>query len=263
MKISILTICRNDLEGLRRTANSVVSQSSPPDEFIVLDGSSSDGTVDFLRSNTYVTEWKSEPDAGIADAFNKVTRMASGDWIIFLNSGDILSDPDVFRDARDMLLHCDSEVGVVYGNAQLVNGDVVVGKVIGDPLALNAGNSLCHQACFIRRELQLLHPYDVRLRIGMDYDLWLRLGQCTRFSRLDRTIARFSLGGVSSSKNWAEHSLIAHHCVRWLNSDYRSRLSWRDVLHLMVDLAKLRTKKAVELIVGDRLYSMLKKVFRR
>jgi putative colanic acid biosynthesis glycosyltransferase len=263
MKISVLTICRNDLDGLRRTVISVESQSRRPDEFIVLDGSSSDGTVDFLRSSTTVTQWKSEPDAGIADAFNKVAGMANGEWVIFLNSGDVFSDPDVLQDSLNQLILCGSDVGVLYGNAQLVEGDRVVGKAIVNHLALMTGNTLCHQACFVRRELQLKHLYDPRLRIGMDYDLWLRLVGCTGFHRYDRTIASFSLGGLSTSKKWAEHSLIAHHFVRWLNLNDRSRLSWRDVLHLVTDLSRLRLKKAVEAIVGDRLYSVSKKVFRR
>lgn len=263
VSISVLTISRNNLEGLQRTIASVASQICPPEEFIVLDGASTDGTVEFLHTVTGVTSWKSEPDSGIADAFNKVVRMASGNWVIFLNSGDMFCDAYVLARVRTVLALCEVGVGVAYGNARIVDGDIMVGKVQGDPLALEGGNSLCHQACFIRRELQLLYSYDVRLRIGMDYDLWLRLRKCTRFQPLGLDIALYALGGVSTTRSWAEHSVVAHHFVRWLNSAPGSRLGLREVARLLAEVLKLRTKKGFEFIVGDQLYSLLKKVLRR
>jgi len=263
VSISVLTICRNNLEGLQRTIASVASQICPPEEFIVLDGASTDGTVEFLHTVTTVTSWMSEPDSGIADAFNKVVRMASRDWIIYLNSGDMFCDADVLERVRTALALCDVDAGVAYGNARIVDGDTVVGVAKGDPLGLEGGNSLCHQACFIRRELQLLHPYDVRLRIGMDYDLWLRLSKCTRFQPLGLDIALYALGGVSTTRSWAEHSVVAHHFVRWLNSAPGSRLGLQEVVRLFADVLKLRTKKGFESLVGDQWYSLLKKALRR
>jgi len=261
--ISILTICRNNLQGLQQTVASVSSQTSPPDEFIVLDGASADGTVEYLATARSVTAWKSEPDEGIADAFNKVVRMASGEWVLFLNSGDRLCDADVLGRVREALARCDADVGVAYGHARIVDGETLVGKAQGDHLGLNGDNSLCHQACFIRRDLQLRHPYDVRLRIGMDYDLWFRIGRCARFQPLDLDVALYALGGVSTTRSWAEHSVVAHHFVRWLNSDPRSRLGLREVLSLLSAVLGLRAKKGFESLLGQRRYTLLKKAFRR
>lgn len=263
ISISILTICRNNLQGLRQTIASVASQTNPPDEFIILDGASTDGTVEFLPTALAVTEWKSEPDLGIADAFNKVVRMASGEWVLFLNSGDMLCDAEVIGRVRDALAHCDAEVGVAYGHARIVDGETVVGKAHGNHLGLGGDNSLCHQACFIRRELQLQYPYDVRLRIGMDYDLWFRIGASARFLPLDLDVALYALGGVSTTRSWAEHSVVAHHFVRWLNSEPSSRLGLREVLALLTAVLKLRAKKRFESLVGARWYTLLKKALCR
>jgi glycosyltransferase involved in cell wall biosynthesis len=256
--ISVLTICRNDLEGLRRTVDSVTSQTRKPDEFVVLDGASTDGTVDFLRSTGVLTTWKSEPDAGIADAFNKVVRMASGDWVLYLNAGDEFADNQVLESVASFLADCPSEIGVVYGDAIVRDptGLQPDWKSVGRPIAARGSSTICHQSTFIRTNLQLENPFDSRLRIGMDYDLLQRLSRICRFRRIDRTICFYRLGGISSSRNWGVHSIIAHHLVDWLNAD--RRLGFADVARLMTSITAFRCKKLFETVLGRRLYSSVK-----
>lgn len=261
--LSILTICRNDLPGLRTTVESVLSQSCPPDEFVVLDGGSSDGTVEYLRERGRDVIWHSEPDRGIADAFNKISRMASSEWLLFLNAGDSFVDPDVLRDACAFLREKAGGIGVCFGDTVVVDptGLRESRQVPGTLDFGRGGSPLCHQAAFIRRDLQSQHPYDERLRIGMDYDLWLRLRSVTEFVHFDRGICVYRLGGISSSREWGEHSIFAHRLVDWINAGKR-KLGLRDALGLTCSLVVYRAKKSVETFLGLRLYASTRNWFR-
>lgn len=258
-RIGILTISRDNREGLERTAASVALQSLPPFEFLVHDGNSADGSQAFLSGSTCVTSWDSSSDRGIADALNLVASRSQADWLLFLNAGDCLADDAVLADVASHLAQLPEGTGVCFGDALVVDTDGSIRGVRKGRLPDHrADNTICHQAAFIRRELQLATPYDHRLRIGMDYDLWYRLRSQASFAKMDRTICRYALGGVSSSKPWAEHSIIAHHMVDWLNQPAR-RLGTKDVLRLLGDVAVFRAKKSVERLCGPALYGMLRK----
>ena len=98
MKISIITINLNNVSGLENTLSSVRAQTFRDFEQIVVDGGSSDGSVDVIRANSdWIAQWISEPDSGIYNAMNKGVRMASGDYLLFLNSGDCLASPKVLE----------------------------------------------------------------------------------------------------------------------------------------------------------------------
>ena len=118
MKLSIITINRNNATGLEKTMQSVASQSFKEFEYIVVDGASTDNSVEVIKSfEPYFArlKWVSEPDAGIYNAMNKGIRMASGDYIQILNSGDCLADVDV----TERMLKALEEKGnptILYGN---------------------------------------------------------------------------------------------------------------------------------------------------
>ena len=97
-KISIITICRNVAKDLERTIKSVQYQTYKDYEYIIVDGNSSDNTVDIINQyESVITKWISEPDKGIYDAMNKGIKMASGEWLIMMNAGDYFADPDVLE----------------------------------------------------------------------------------------------------------------------------------------------------------------------
>jgi len=257
--LSILTICRNDKSNLASTIRSVEAQYQGPDEFIVLDGASTDGTVEFLEKCKAVTAWKSEPDAGIADAFNKIAKLATSEWVLFLNAGDILAGADLVGAVKDYLSTMSEDVGVCYGDALVVDPSERQQTKIqrGNHFLTTHDTPICHQAAFIRRKQQIENPYDIRLRIGMDYDLWHRLTTKCKFQRIDSMICHYRLGGMSSSKSWGEHSIIAHHMVDWLNTSHR-KLGIQDVWQLFNSVIVYRLKKRIEGIVGERVYIKMK-----
>lgn len=170
MKISVITVSYNALSSLQRTMASVVSQDYGNLEYIVVDGASTDGTVEFLTGKTaVVTEWISEPDSGIYEAMNKGARMATGDFCIFLNAGDTFITDHVLSDIAPTLNNAD----IILGNEILVNEK---GRMCGFTPSYGSfklrhllTSSICHQATFIRRDVLLAHPYDESLRLVSDW----------------------------------------------------------------------------------------------
>lgn len=122
MKLSIVTINYNNAEGLRKTMESVLAQTYTEIEYIIVDGASTDGSVDVIRelATRPTIKWVSEKDTGIYNAMNKGIRMATGDYIEILNSGDILFDANVTQRMIEHLDQINSQnenpIGILYGN---------------------------------------------------------------------------------------------------------------------------------------------------
>jgi len=190
-KISVVTVCWNALENLRRTVDSVASLSYDNVEYLVIDGASGDGSVDYLNSRRDVIDvLVSEPDNGIYDAMNKGARLASGDFVIFMNAGDTFAGIDVI----DRLLPYFPESDVIYGS--VVRNGVV--KPAEEP---HNGHRMyfCHQSAFVRRECLLEYPFDTTHRMSADFKQFKQLYLAgRRFCRTDVPVANFDLTGVSN-----------------------------------------------------------------
>lgn len=176
MRLSIITITYNNLEGLQRTLASVRQQTFHDYEHIVVDGASTDGTPAYLA--TINVRYVSEPDKGIYDAQNKGIALAQGDYCFFLNAGDTFCTPIVLE---QMFANLPSPMpDVLYGNELVINAE---GKVaehangVPNPSFADLYNScMKHQATFIRRSLfDLYGKYDISLRICADFDWFFRV----------------------------------------------------------------------------------------
>src|SRR3954447_11488384 len=117
-KFSVITVCKNASESITATIDSLSSQSYRDFEYLIIDGASTDGTLETVRQNTggFITHIVSEPDAGIYDAMNKGIKLAQGDWIYFLNAKDRFANKDVLRQVADYS-HRSPEVDLFYGDA--------------------------------------------------------------------------------------------------------------------------------------------------
>ena len=207
--ISVLTVCRNAATNVRATVESVVRQTYPNVEYIVMDGASTDGTLALLRSfDSKIAQLVSEEDAGIYDAMNKALERASGDFVCFLNAGDTFASEDTLTSLAPLLRDAD----LVYGDAYFVDPS---GKRLGLRSELTphrlpqrlrredflTGMPFCHQSCLARRAL--CPPYDLRFRVSADIDWLLKIVSSTyRYRRSDEAIANFQTGGFSN-KNWS------------------------------------------------------------
>jgi glycosyltransferase involved in cell wall biosynthesis len=163
--LSIITVVRNDENKIERTVRSVIDQSYENIEYIVLDGASSDGTLDIVkRYEALIDRWISEPDTGVYDAMNKAVKIARGDWIYFLGSGDILLDHVVLvaRQLKD-------ERTIYYGDVYMPKlHRIFDGRYSNYKLMLR---NICHQAIFYPRSVFEKYSFDTRYKIWADYVL--------------------------------------------------------------------------------------------
>lgn len=200
MKLSIITINWNNREGLRQTMDNVLSQTARDQfEYVVVDGGADDGSGEMLEKeyDGKLDKWTSQPIKPIYRKMNMGVQMATGDYCLFLNSGDALNDPDV---VKDVLPHLD-------GNSDLVIGTIFEGEsrtrvpnVITYLWMYKA--SIPHSAAFIRRELLLQHPYDENLVIVSDWKFFLQtlILDNVSYKLIDRDIAYFDQTGISSTR---------------------------------------------------------------
>ena len=159
MKISIITVCKNAENAIERTLLSVVSQTCFNEniEYLIIDGASTDKTVEIIKqySEKYQIKWISEPDSGIYNAMNKGIKIASGEYLLFLNAGDYLVHYNVIQSL--MNLFKDSVFDVIYGDLLCVNpksGEYRI-KAVGDTLGVSFFfvNTLPHQATFYKKDV--------------------------------------------------------------------------------------------------------------
>lgn len=157
-KLSIITINRNNVRGLSHTIASVVAQTSQQFEYLIIDGNSTDGSKEeILRNEKHLAFWCSEPDKGIYHAMNKGIQRARGEYLLFLNSGDILLDKDTIAQVIPAL----DGTQLVYGNLVFKGKDTEITQPYPDVLGIDYlfYQSLGHPASFIQKELFKNTPY--------------------------------------------------------------------------------------------------------
>lgn len=199
MRYSIITINYNNKKGLNYTIKSVVCQSCNDYEFIIIDGGSSDGSVDVIKEYaTNIAYWVSEKDNGVYHAMNKGVAKAKGDYLIFMNSGDCFHSPEALNAVEQY------------------QEDIVCGKIIKGESTWPSGHnkptislvdlmrgSLPHQAMFIKRELLVKHPYDENYKILSDWKFCIEaivFDNCS-FRNIDIIIADYDTSGISTNSN--------------------------------------------------------------
>lgn len=194
---SIITINYNNCEGLRRTIKSVFSQTCRDFEYLIVDGGSTDGSMQVIEQHRdSLSFWCSESDRGIYNAMNKGVVHANGEYVCFLNSGDEFFSPDVLESLQRFGL----------------DGDIIIGKVFcGGKKYLNSydlsdfvqlcGDGICHQGTFTKKQLLSGNPFDEELRIVSDWKFWLQtiILAGVEPTYIDLTIAKYDAGGISST----------------------------------------------------------------
>ena len=202
-KLSIITINYNNLEGLKRTVESVVNQTWKEFEYIVIDGGSTDGSAEYLKDNTTAfTYWVSEPDSGIYNAMNKGIIVATGEYLLFLNSGDVLYNSNVLLETTKAL---DLDRDIVYGDLFIINEQ---GKGFRNrypdfiDFTFFKQTSLGHPSTFIKKELFYSYGcYRTDLKIVSDWAFFVEVfcKHKVSYSKIDHIIATFYEGGLSTS----------------------------------------------------------------
>lgn len=194
--LSIITIVYNHKDGFKATAESLKNIKNNMIEWIVVDGSSKDGTVDMIKKyENYINSWVSEKDKGIADAFNKGVKLSNGGFIIFLNAGDILCiDENLIINYINDNKESPSIVGKIKINNQEFGRDIPFWRQY-------MRNHLPHQAMLINKKcFEEYGYYDVEKKLGMDYEWSLRLFKVwSKIVFIPEVISIMEPGGISIS----------------------------------------------------------------
>ena len=218
MKVSVITVVFNAVGRIDRTIRSVLNQTYPNIEYIVVDGGSTDGTVDLISQyKGQIAYFVSERDRGLYDAMNKGVVAATGDWIGVMNAGDVYASSEilskVFSDENGY-----DGIDVIYGNSRAVDGDSVVEYVGGkniDELVLYP--IYRHGASFVRRSTHLKYLFDLSkvemLGFALDYYCIYSMYRAgCKFRKVDVMIMEFEKEGLSNSacKSLYYNFLITH-----------------------------------------------------
>lgn len=233
MKITIITVCYNCADAIDKTVQSILDQTYPNIEYIVVDGNSTDGTTEALkRYASHFDHLISEEDEGIYNAMNKGLNLASGDYVFFLNCGDRLYSTNTIEEVAS---HAQGQ-DIIYGDMFLEFTDGRKSRRMKYPGKLNRflflHRGLGHQATFIKRAIyQKLNGFDEQYEILADLDLLLRFLFKPKVSQgyIPQVISFYDMHGLSSSPE-----------TFWLRQQERIRILKKHYPILLYCIAKLR-----------------------
>ena len=204
MKISIITITFNAEATLTRTLNSVFTQSYKDIEHIIIDGNSSDKTLEICKSYSHISKIISEPDNGVYDAFNKGLKLATGDVIGFLNADDIFYDNNSVKEIVNAFSN--NETDIVYGNLNYVNEErKIIRNWISKPYKKGLMKKAwmpAHPTLYCRKVIyDRLGGYNDSFKIAGDFELCLRFLEVNQVSSfyLNKKLVKMLVGGISNS----------------------------------------------------------------
>ncbi|CAM3969825.1 glycosyltransferase family 2 protein [Mucilaginibacter galii] len=203
-KLSVITIVYNNVRHIERTMLSVINQTYSNIEYILVDGFSTDGTLEIVQQYTSQIETLiSEKDKGIYDAMNKGLAAATGDYVIFMNSGDEFYAPDTVAQVFSTVADAD----IYYGETEMIDE---VGNSLGQrrhkaPTQFTwrhfkYGMSVSHQAIYIKRSLT--QPYDTQYELSADIDWILHAAKkAEKIVNVHRYVAKYLVGGMSKQRH--------------------------------------------------------------
>lgn len=202
-KISIITITFNSECYLEQTISSIISQTYANIEYIVVDGGSSDATLEIIHNyDSKIDKWISEPDHGIADAMNKGIKLSSGDYILFIHSDDYLINQKVIEKAVFEMTALNDII--LFDIFLEKNGNRILHSPKGLIWWTNFKTTVFHQACFCSKKLlDKIGIFDKTFQIAMDFDFFLRAYRANaNFSYIKLPLSVMRLEGISSRLGW-------------------------------------------------------------
>ncbi|MFY0687758.1 MAG: glycosyltransferase [Cyclobacteriaceae bacterium] len=216
IKLSIVTVVRNDANGLERTLQSVIAQTFKDLEYVVIDGNSSDDTISVIeRNENQIDKWISEADNGIYDAMNKGINISKGEWVIFLNAGDEFANENVLE---SVFKEEEATDKIIYGDSILIGKDQqthMKAKTFSrNNLVLWGTRVLCHQAIFVKRAV--LGSYDLnyllKAELNWYFDLLTNV-KASNIRQIPEAIVKYELGGIGEQRiflNLREHIKVLY-----------------------------------------------------
>ncbi len=202
--LSVITVVFNNVKDIERTMLSVLNQTYPKIEYIIIDGKSTDGTLEIIEKyRDRLAVFTSEKDAGIYEAMNKGLAFAKGDYVIFINSGDEFYKNDTVKE----VFASSPDADIYYGETEMIDQDL---QSLGQRRHkapenftwrdFKYGMSVSHQAIFIRRNL--VEPYDLKYQLSADIDWILTAAKkAQKIVNVHQYVAKYLVGGMSKKKH--------------------------------------------------------------
>ncbi|MBD1433483.1 glycosyltransferase [Sphingobacterium sp. DN00404] len=203
-KVSIITVVYNDVHGIEHTIRSVMKQTYVELEYIIIDGLSTDGTLAVIdRYREEVSIVISEKDQGIYDAMNKGLSVATGEYVLFLNSGDELYEDMTLEKVFSSAENAD----IYYGETKLIDAER---NIIGDRRhktpkhfdwkSFRYGMNICHQAIYVKRSIAA--PYDLQYELSADIDWVIRAAKkANKIVNVNQYVAKYLVGGTTQKRH--------------------------------------------------------------
>jgi len=274
VKLSIITVNLNNKNGLQKTISSVLSQTVNFFEFIIIDGASSDGSVELIIQNqSRISYWSSEPDNGIFQAMNKGILASKGEHLLFLNSGDFLVSNNVLN---EVFKDTNTE-DLLYGKSYISKeGNVIYTTPHPDKLTMEFfyTQTISHQAAFIKRSLfDRFGYYREDLKIYADLDFWIRtiiLNNCST-KKLDIIVADYNLEGISGNPSNEElakaeiKDVLSKNIPPRILADYENRKTERIQLQPLYWAGSVKPIKALISVLYQiaLMVNSMKKTFKK
>ena len=264
-KISVVTVCYNAASLIGETILSVINQTYPNLEYIIIDGKSKDNTVNIIKKyESKITRWISEPDEGIYYAMNKGLKYATGDYVIFMNAGDTFCHEKILE---EFVPQIDEDTIVAYGDIYMVKEHYKYRAAHMSEELLEEKMPFCHQATFVRLNYHKKHPFDTSFKIVSDYNLFYHayFTEKVKFQYVHCAVANFDSRGLSSAnfrltrREWLRVNGLQHDWIYRIKKEL-TFISW-DIKrwvkhHLMseksvaeIEIKRLRKKGIKEIII--------------
>lgn len=248
-KFSIITVVFNDKQGVERTIKSVVDQTYKDFEYIIIDGGSTDGTVDVIKKyDDRITHWVSEPDKGIYNAMNKGIKVASGEYCNFMNAGDTFADNSVLERVTEVC----NDSSVMTGDTQtchLEHGQVTFDKIWHSPEEIIGGwklinDALSHQSSFMKTKLLKNNPYNEDFKICSDWQFFVDeiVMKGESYQKIPFVVSCFDGNGISNPRN---RDIIIEERKKFLSTvlPHRVCVDYEDFIHGRTPLERILRQK--------------------
>ncbi len=250
-KVSIIVVSLNTKKKFIKTINSIKNQIYKNYEIIVVDGKSNDGTVRIIKKNEFkINKFLIERDEGIYDAMNKGIKIASGEWIIFLNSGDIFFDNFVLKKVNKLLM---SNVDLLFGDTLINNEFLYLAKA--QKVSKNISNMpFCHQSVLCKSSLLKKKLFNLEYHICSDFDFILNCVLSNkRFKYYPNLISTVEAGGLSDTRRFKAH--FEYFKILTRNSNFK-----KSYLPFLISFSLLCLKTIIKKILPNYLNKKIIKI---
>ena len=237
--VSIITVVFNDVLHIEATIQSILAQNYEHVEFIIVDGGSTDGTLDIIKSyESQIDYWVSERDEGIYYAMNRGIDLVSGDWINFMNSGDCFYNTSVIKNIFNHDKY--NDIDVIFGHHNVIYPAKKSLVKAGDAIRLWKGSQFCHQSSFIKSSMHKEHKYNSLNRIGADFEFFYNAYKNNKnFKCKDIVVSSISVGGLSDIKR-------VDSIVGWWNVvEKNAKVNFYYISRVLMEMIKICIKKII------------------